>query len=294
MARALRSESYRLVRRWMPWVIVGLTVLLVAIAYEGIWLTASSTLQQLRSGVVPPGRTAAPIDVQIRALEEAVAQLRPARILETGGAVLAALAPVVAVVFVASHVGTEYAWGTLRTLLASGLGRTAQLASKLVTALVVTAVFVAAGLLAAVAASYAVSTQAGLDTAGLDLAGLSAFGGRLLYTTFPYMALAALIAVWSRSAGAAIAAGLVLFFLEGAVGATLVNLSRDWGVIANYGLSRNVAPILRAGTAIPLSTPPGALAPLDAAQGALVLGLWTAFFLALAFWRVRSRDVTLS
>jgi ABC-type transport system involved in multi-copper enzyme maturation permease subunit len=144
-------------------------------------------------------------------------------------------------------------------------------------------------------ASYVVSAVAGYDTSGIDLAKIASAAGRGLYTFFPYMALAAVIALWSRSAGAGIAAGLVVFFAEGLVAGILVQLNRDYATIVNYGLSRNVAAVTRQTVVSTGSTPQGAASTLpDPTQAAIVLAVYTALFIAIAFWRLRTRDVTLS
>src|SRR4051812_35359905 len=215
--RLLRSETYRLVRRWMPWVLLIFVVLLAFLAYELIWVTSNAQLTLLRNGTAPVTPNAPPPDVQIRSLEEAVQTLRPSQLSDIGVGLVGGLGTIVMIVFSASHVGTEWVWGTLRTVLASGAGRVQFLAAKYVTLVGFAIVFVAVGLLAALAASFMVSTQGGLDTSGLDLGKVASGGARTTYGFFPYMALAALIALWFRSAGGGIAAGLVINFTEGIV-----------------------------------------------------------------------------
>jgi len=69
--------------------------------------------------------------------------------------------------------------------------------------------------------------------------------GRTVFTFLPYIALAAFIAVWSKSGGAGIAIGLVVYFAEGIVMSLLVAFNKDYVTIANFGLSRNVSAIAR-------------------------------------------------
>ena len=121
--------------------------------------------------------------------------------------------------------------------------------------------------------------------------------GDIFRSILPYMALASLIALWSRSGGAGIAAGLVIFFAEGLVSQIVAAVNRDLAKVVDYGISRNVQAVQRAGI-----EPEGraaqaaaAAAPLpDATQAALVLAAYTVLFVGLAYWRLRSRDVTLS
>src|SRR5262245_8708813 len=84
MPRLLRSEVYRLVRRWMPWVLLGIMVLLAFVAYELIWVSSNAQLALLRSGNVPTTPNAPPPDVQIRQLEQAIQTLQPSRLTDLG------------------------------------------------------------------------------------------------------------------------------------------------------------------------------------------------------------------
>jgi ABC-2 type transport system permease protein len=293
--RLLRSESYRLVRRWMPWVLLVIVVVLAFIGYELIWITSNAQLALLRSGNVPEVPNAPPPDVQIRQLEEAVQALRPSRLTDLGLGLVTGLGTIVLIVFAASHVGTEWVWGTLRTVLASGAGRVPFLAAKYATLAGFAVVFVVVGLTAATAASYIVSSQAGLDTSGLDLGTLASAGARGTYGFFPYMALAALIALWFRSAGGGLAAGLVINFMESLVTQLLVTFNRDFVTVANYGIARNVESLSRTEGSVVTAPDPSGLATLpDQKQAFVVLSVWIALFVALTVWRLRTRDITLA
>lgn len=296
MLRLLRSETYRLVRRWMPWVLLGIVVLLSFVAYELIWVSSNAQLTLLRSGNAPANPNAPPPEVQIRAIESTLQQLKPSQLWQIGVGIVTGLGTIVLIVFAASHMGTEWVWGTLRTVLASGVGRTQFLAAKYLTLIGFAIVFMIVGLIAATAASFLVSSQAGFDTSGFDLARVASGGARSVYGFFPYMALASLIAIWFRSAGGGIAAGLVINFMEGIVTQLLVQFNKDFVTVANYGIVRNVQSLSRTGAATtPEGIDPTGLATLpDPTQAFVVLTIWTAVFVALAFWRLRTRDITLT
>lgn len=292
MLRLLRSELFRLRRRWMPWVLLLVIVVVAFIFYTLIYVSVNAQLEAIRAGTIPEpqgGRAG---------LTEALNSLRPVRVPDFGIGLVIGLGSVMLIVLAASHVGAEYGWGTLRTLLAHGAGRGAFLAAKLVSLLLFAVVFTAVGSVAVIAASYLISIIAGLPTTpGVDLTEVASRGARGLYTILPYMALASLIALWSRSGGAGIAAGLVIFFAEGLVSQIVAAVNRDLAKVVDYGISRNVQAVQRAGI-----EPEGraaqaaaAAAPLpDATQAVLVLAAYTVLFVGLAYWRLRSRDVTLS
>ena len=105
------------------------------------------------------------------------------------------------------------------------------------------------------------------------------------------MALALAIAVWSKSAGAGIATGLVVYFAESIVGGILVSLNKDYAQIVNWGLSRNASALTRT-VGGPTSQDPTASTLPDPMQAAIVLAVYCVIFMALAYWRLRSRDVT--
>jgi ABC-2 type transport system permease protein len=295
MLRLLRSETYRLVRRWMPWVLLAMAVVFAFVLYELIWVTSNAQLSLLRSGTAPVTPNAPPPDVQIRSLEEAVQALRPARLNELGVGLVTGLGSILMIVFSASHVGTEWTWGTLRTLLASGASRMGFLASKYITLIGFALVYMVVGVAAAIVASIVVSSQAGLDTSGLDLGLAASAGARGVYGFLPYMALAALIALWFRSAGGGIAAGLVINFTESIATSLLISFNRDFVTIANLGLSRNVQAISRVGVSVQTNGQALAAPALpDQGQAAIVLAVWTLIFVALTVWRLRTRDITLA
>jgi ABC-2 type transport system permease protein len=294
MLRPLRSEIYRLRRRWMSWIILGLVAGMALLFYELIYVTLTAQLQLLRSGNLPAN--AGPSGPEaIAQLEDTLQQVRPAHIAEFGVSLVAGLGAVMLIVFSASHMGTEFGWGTLRTSLASGLSRDAFLATKFVSAALYAVVFTFVGVAAAIVASFAVSTQAGFGTSGFDVGTVLSAAWRTAYAFLPYIALASFIALLSRSSGAGIAAGLVIYFAESIVMQLLISFDRDYVTIADLGISRNVSSLSRISVTVAGSNAQNSGVPLpDQAQAALVLAAWTALFIVLAFWRLRTRDITLA
>jgi len=287
--RLLRSELYRLVRRWMPWIMLGLIVVIAFVFYFLIWVSVNAQLQAVKNGTlpVPAGGTAQ--------LEQTLRQIAPDRVAQFGVSVVAGLGSVMLIVFAASHVGTEFGWGTFRTLLAHGASRSGFLVSKAVSLVLYAVVFMIVGSIAAIAASYTVSAVAGISPgSGVDFAEVARVAIKSGYTFLPYMALALAIAVWSKSAGAGIATGLVVYFAESIVAGILVSLNKDYAQIVNWGLSRNASALTRtvSGQAGPTSQDPTASTLPDPTQATIVLGIYCAIFLVLAYWRLRSRDVT--
>ena len=267
-----------------------LMLLIIVLAGVGIYLlvyaAAQAQLQAVRSGAIPaqPGAE--------QAVNQTLREMRPDRVQGFGVQIVSGFGSVMLIVFAASHVGTEFGWGTLRTLLAHGAGRGAFLGAKVMSLALYAALFVLVGVVAAIAGSYVATSIAATDASGLDLGAIANAAARAYYTFLPYMALATVIAVWSRSAGAGIAAGLVVYFAEGLVAQLLVSLNRDYANIVNYGLSRNVGALIRGAAGTASIPDPSAIALPDQVQAALLLGIYTVVFLVLAYWRLRTRDVT--
>jgi len=271
----------------MPWILLACIVLAGIGLYLLVYTAAQASLEAERSGAVPPQPGSQ------EAMTDLLRQMRPANVQGFGISLVSGIGSVMLIIFAASHVGTEFGWGTLRTLLAHGAGRATFLGAKLLSIAGFGVLFIFVGVVAAIIGSYLATTIAAGDTSGLDLGAIASAAAKAYYTFLPYMALAALIAVWSRSAGAGIAAGLVLYFTEGLIASLVVQLNREYANIVNYGLSRNVTAITRDLTATGVTQDPSAIALPDAERAALVLAIYTAVFVALAFWRLRTRDITL-
>ncbi len=286
LLRLLRSELYRLRRRWMPLLMLLIIVLAGVGIYLLVYVAAQAQLQAVRSGAIPsqPGAE--------QAMNQTLRELRLDRVQGFGVQIVSGIGSVMLIVFAASHIGTEFGWGTLRTLLAHGAGRGAFLGAKALSLALYAALFVFLGVVAAILGSYVATAMAGADASGLDLGAIANAAARAYYTFLPYMALATLIAVWSRSAGAGIAAGLVVYFAEGLVAQLVVSLNRDYATIVNYGLSRNVGALIRGAAGTTTFPDPSAVGLPDQDRAALILGIYTVIFLTLAYWRLRSRDVT--
>lgn len=291
MVPLLRSEIFRLRRRWMTWILLFFVALLAFALYFIIYASVQAQIQALQSGT--PSTNGPPeTEAQLR---ETLGTLRPSQVMSFGLGVVSGFGSVLLIVLTASVFGNEFNWGTLRVILALGAGRERFLGAKYVTLVLYATLLTIVGALAALAGSEIVSSIASLDrTVPADFAAqLAVTIGRTVFTFLPYIALAALSAVWSKSGGAGIAIGLVVYFAEGIVMSLLVALNTDYATIANLGLSRNVSAISRLAGSLS-GGPGGASAFPDPGQAAFVLLGYTALFVALALWRFRVRDVTSS
>jgi ABC-2 type transport system permease protein len=285
--RTLRSELFRLRRRWMPWIMAGLLVLLVFFLYLVFWASIRAQIEGMRSGQFegPPGG--------IAEAEQQLREIQPDRVQYFGMAIVTQVGVVMLIVFAASHVGTEFGWGTLRTLLAHGAGRGAFLSSKIASVALFAGVLFTVGATAAILASYTVVAIAGTTGTTADFGMVAIQAARSAYASLPYVALAILLAMQARSAGAGIAGGLLVLFTESVVASILLQLNRDYASFVNWGINRNFTSLTAAGVSADVGAAAAAAATLPSqGQAAFVLAAYGIVFLALAYWRLRSRDVT--
>jgi ABC-2 type transport system permease protein len=293
MLPLLRSEIFRLRRRWMTWILLFSVVIVAFVLYFIIYASVEAQIQALQNASASATTTNGAPQTEAQFRQE-LQTLRPSEVMSFGLGVVSGFGSVLLIVLTASVFGNEFNWGTLRVILALGAGRERFLGAKYLAITLYAVLFTVLGALAALVASEIVSSIASLDrTLPADFAAqLTVDIGRTVFTFLPYIALAALIAVWSKSGGAGIAIGLVVYFAEGLVMSLLVAINKDYATIANFGLSRNVSAITQLAGSASGGGAGGAPALPDPGQAALVLLVYTVLFVGLALWRFRSRDVT--
>jgi ABC-2 type transport system permease protein len=193
-------------------------------------------------------------------------------------------------------IGSEYGWGTLKTLFTQGPGRLRIFAAKLIAVALALVPFVLVVYALGALASYAIALREGADvswpSAWLLLRGLAA--GWLVLAV--WAALGVLLAVLSR--GTALATGIGILYalviegllsaLAGEVGILdrLVELflrANAYSLVSVLGVSANEVS----------NNGPGSFSgPFVAGgQALLVLSVYLAVFVVLAAWLLRRRDV---
>ena len=196
----------------------------------------------------------------------------------------------------AAALGSEYGWGTLRTVLTKGTGRWQFLTAKLV-ALMFTALV---GLLIA-AATVAVSSIL-IGVLGLESEPLQGSVewldvplkiGALLYSFLPYAMLALLVTALTQSTAAGITAFVVYYLIEATLFPPLNNF--EWFQRASeYLLSPNATALLSSsyGEVSVTIGDSGDAAQPDVLHAILVLAAYTLVFGVLTYWLFQRRDIT--
>lgn len=197
-------------------------------------------------------------------------------------------------ILAASTIGSEYSWGTLRPMLATGVPRGRFLAAKLVALAIAAALFVVLPLLmnALLALPIAAWNAMPMLTGTLDAAwfgNLAAIVGRTYLLVLMPMAIAFFVALVGRSQAAGIGAALGLMIGEQLVSVLLFTLNQPWTrAVANLLPGRNSQALLNHNTFGVVSPVPGL--PGEA-RAILTLVLYGVIALVIAVLVFRRRDV---
>jgi hypothetical protein len=153
------------------------------------------------------------------------------------------------IVLAAASFGGEFAWGTVRLMLARGEGRTQYVLSKLAAVAQWWLLAVATGTLTALVAGTTIAAVDGAAGPGsVGIGEWAGFGGRLVVAWLAscvYAALAALFAVRFRSTAFGLGLGLMAWFGEGIVaGAAGALDSPAVDLVVRAGIAYNLRSVL--------------------------------------------------
>lgn len=209
---------------------------------------------------------------------------------------------ILVIILSASVLGSEYGWGTLRTVLTKGMGRWQILSAKLVLC-----VLIAAGWLVVIALVNIVSSLiAGVippdegvsfialpegDTWGSVLSTLAKFFGKAVYATIPYICLGVFFVVLTQSTAQGISLSIVAYIAEAMVVPPLLAISERLEGISEGLLSSNVSKWMSLGQSEAEVALKGAEQP-DTTQAFFVILAYSAVMLAASLWLFQRRDVS--
>ena len=196
-------------------------------------------------------------------------------------------------------VGSEYGWGTLKTLFTQGPGRLRVFAAKLIAVAAVLLVFVLVVYVLAAVASWAIAVNEGAEvawpSAWLLIRGIA--GGWLIFAV--WAALGILLAVVTR--GTALATGigiLYAFVVEGLLSALAREVSLLDGLVEFFVRANGYSLVAVLGVSADdvSDAGPGSFSgPFVAGgQALLVLVVYLAAFVLAAGWLLRRRDVVVT
>ncbi len=216
--------------------------------------------------------------------------------------ILSSFGTILAVILVASSVGTEYSWRTVRTMLICSESRLKLLGAKLVAAGILILTGMVIGLATGFLMSLITTAVGGYSfefsfmTSGYLWDQFLQFW-RTFYILLPYVLLGFLFAVMGRSAMPGIALGIGIFFLETIITA-FMTLAGGWiARIPDYLLAANVRVItalndLPQGMGMGMTNGNFSSGSNELWQAFTILAIYSLAFIILAFYLFRRRDLT--
>ena len=286
-ARLLAAELLKVRKRWLPYILL---LVLVALLALDIWL-----------GGYLSWRLADDPQIKSDSLRIFSLPWSLPGILDTAqywGAILIAI-------LAASMVATEHGWGTVRLALIRGQTRSGYLTTKLLSITVIGAI----GFLLAlgVGIGYSVIATAVADRPitldlpsgdGPSVLDVALMALRAAYAVLPYVLLAFCLAVVGRSTTLGVVGVLLFVIVEAIVVGILGGIGGTTADARGFLLSHNIVALLaanqvgfaRVDSLAFRDSPPASELP-DPTVAALVLALYCAIFLAIAYWTFQRRDL---
>jgi ABC-2 type transport system permease protein len=279
MIKMIQAELFKLRKRRMTWILLIILVAFFCLMFFATYGITSS----------PPARMP----------EAAVDTIRDSlqfpdafnMIFSTAGTILTLLL----IILVASSIGSEYGWGTVRQILARRGIRYYFVVSKLVSFIIIAFI----GLILAVICGFilALITSNMIGSINWDfmtasfITGLFENFGWTLFTLLPYILMASFFAFLGRSAIAGIGGGLGFYFIE-AIAVGIFTQSGGWlANIPDYLIGPNVDALLPSSlfTQGPFAFAGNMPSTLNAS---LTLAVYCAVFFFISCFMFRKRDLT--
>jgi ABC-type transport system involved in multi-copper enzyme maturation permease subunit len=286
MNRLITTELFKLRKRSLTWILLYILIGIMVVLYLILYAVSRVSLPSFDGNGPPIGSI-----TNLLGLPTAI---------PFAFSMLTFFGAVLAVILMASSVGNEFNWRTIRIALISSEGRLKFLSAKLLSVLVLVIIGMIIGVATGFAMSMITTAIGGYD---FDFSFATASYGwdqflqfwRTVFVILPFIMLGFLFAIIGRSAMAGIAVGIGVGFLEPII-VGLMRLAGGWVAdIPNYLFTANIDAINS------LNTLPegfaggvgGGIFALPSINHAfIVLGTYILVFLIIGFVLFRKRDVT--
>ena len=284
MTKLIVAELFKLRKRLMPRVLLYILLGIIVILYIVLLLTADRATSQGPQGTeIAQNMLGLPIAIPFALL-----------------IISSILGTVLAIILVASSVGSEYNWRTIRTMLISSESRFKLLGAKLIAC----SIFILVGMIITVIVGFIMSLiTTAIGGYAFDFSFMTGdyiwnqfvHFWRTFFVLIPYSMIGFLLAIVGRSAMPGIAMGIGIFFIEAIISAFL-RMAGGWVAdIPNYLPAANVQVITRLAN-LPqgfFQMGGGTTTDLPGVNHAVItLAVYSIVFLVLSFYIFRRRDVT--
>ena len=325
LANQVRWEWFKLRRRWMPYILLAVLVLITQVVVWGTVL-AYNEARNRADTIVFEGQDGALLEFDCDEVLEGRADLSQAgelppmimddcqdwdqRSQEDAEGFYSLITPpgsasftmsighgiglILVAILIASLIGTEHGWGTMRFLLVRGVRRWHVLASKLGIAWIAfAAALLVVGVLGTLSGQIIdglLSGAEGLEN-GTSWGEVSELFGRSVLSVIPYVAMVSLVTVAVRSSAAGIGVGVGYYFLEQTVVGIFGALFDWFQNVAEFLPIFNMEAFVSEGGGVSIGG--GGASPEYAGDfhTLLVLAAYTLASGVLAFYLLHRRDV---
>ena len=318
----MRWEWFKLVRRRMPWILLGILFAFTQLTIWGNYFSYSKAVamggrmiaprtngsmplmvrcSDLRSnppaGITPQAAQTLLVACQLRVSAQ-YQTLSPSRGTTSALAIATSLGVVLLGILSAAVFGIEYGLGTLRPILARGTGRLAFLTGKY---LALVAAATAALLLVTVAATgsgmlafhgAAMPPTGAVTVTGVSFHDVALSFARSLAALIAFVTMASSITVLTRSTAAGMALSLGYSVFE-PIFIRLMSAAFDWfDTVGNYLPMRNISALGRASTNLNVAAAGAAGNDVGTLHASIVVAVYVVVFAGLALAVFRRRDIT--
>ena len=294
MARLILTEIFKVRKRWMPYILLGLLIAFLALAQFGMYAAYRSTESEIEN--MGPQ--------QQEGFQRMATILVLPRATEGIFAITQSMGAFLLVVLAGSVIGAEYAWGTVRTNIMRGMGRSKYLLSKLIAILLLTLM----GLVIAFIFGFifSIGTTLLIDgtidwgfLGGLYIPRVLAMFGRTWFVLAIPISMTAMVAILARSSAVAIGVGIAYPIAEGIIVGILAGVT-GWGeTLQEYTIGYNMSAVMAlnaleegySNVGVHFGDSPGETFPAFWRTASLLAAYGLAF-LVVAFYSFRKRDLT--
>jgi ABC-type transport system involved in multi-copper enzyme maturation permease subunit len=296
MVRLILTELFKVRKRWMPYILLGIMIALMALAQFGMYAAYRSMESSIEESPMPRAQE-----------QEVIVELRTISTLPQTTEVIFSLTESMGafllVVLAGSVIGAEYAWGTVRTNIMRGMGRSNYLLSKLIAILLLTLMgLVIAFIFGFIFAIITTLLEGAMDwgfLGGLYIPRVLAMFGRTWFVLAIPIAMTAMVAILARSSAVAIGVGIAYPIAESIIVSILAAVA-GWGeTVREYSIGYNMSAVMSfnaigesySNVGINFSGSPAETYPAFWRAGVLLAAYGLAF-LVVAFYSFRKRDLT--